>query len=235
MTPARTSTATQFVPGCPYGSGTQPDRIANRGRAVELNALPWPEMPEVSVLSDMTSNVISQVEGSWSDGTTVNSYLWRIRHTPRSHHWTRGWHDGWYLLLSGDAAQAATAATPFPKARTRGPLSIDRAHGGHPERSTRSWLSSTNAVAVEQTGTSLTELYGIGWIVTSRQLPMPMPMPMPRTSHGSRPMTSSPDMMSVTQIRQPDGPGSSYYGRTRLEEKTPKENCAASNVLCSRA
>jgi transposase len=102
---------------------------------------------------------------------------------------------------------------------------------------------------VDDTGTGLTELYGVGPVIAGRILGEVETVDrFPTRNHfasyngtapidassgeqvrhrlsraGNRRLNHALHMMAVTQIRQPDSPGRGYYERKRLEGKTPKE------------
>jgi transposase len=102
---------------------------------------------------------------------------------------------------------------------------------------------------VEDTGTRLTDLYGIGPVIAGRILAEVETIErFPSKDHfasyngtapidassgeqvrhrlsrvGNRRINHALHMMAVTQIRQPDSPGRDYYARKRVEGKTPKE------------
>jgi transposase len=105
------------------------------------------------------------------------------------------------------------------------------------------------AALVEQTGTTLTLLYGIGPIIAGRLLAEVEDVTrFPSKDHfasyngtapidassgeqvrhrlsrmGNRRINHALHIMAVTQVRQPNSAGRGYYERKRLEGKTPKE------------
>ncbi len=105
------------------------------------------------------------------------------------------------------------------------------------------------AVLVKATGSSLTELYGVGSVIAGRLLAevgdvrrfptkdkfatydgtAPLDVSSgDQVRHrlsraGNRRINHALHMMAVTQIRHQGSPGRSYYERKRLEGKTPKE------------
>ncbi len=111
---------------------------------------------------------------------------------------------------------------------------------------------------VEQTGTGLTDLYGVGPVIAGRILAEVETVDRFADKdhfasyNGTAPIDASSGdqvrhrlsragncrlnhalhMVAVTQIRQPNSPGRGYYERKRLEGKHRRKRCAASSGDC---